>query len=88
MFRTFAVQNLPILCKKRHEGKIVRKYLCMKKTVAINIDTPAGIVQIYNFYTIMVPTPAHKNTKIRFYTHSEILHVSAKHVAIIKVIKF
>jgi hypothetical protein len=60
----------------------------MRKTVAINIDTPAGIVQIHNFYTIIVPTIAHKYTKIRFYTYSEILHVSAKHVVIIKVIKF
>jgi len=60
----------------------------MNKILAINIDTPSGIVQIQNFYTIMVPTHAHKYTKIRFYTYSEILHVSANHVAIIRDIKF
>jgi hypothetical protein len=60
----------------------------MHKTVAINIDTPAGIVQIHNFYTIMLPTNAHKYTKIRFDTYSEILHVSSNHVAIIRDIKF
>jgi len=54
----------------------------MHKTVAINIDTPAGIVQI------MLPTNAHKYTKIRFDTYSELLHVSVNHVAIIRDIKF
>jgi hypothetical protein len=60
----------------------------MHKTVAINTDIAASIVQIHNFYTIMVPTNAHKYTKIRFYTYSEILCVSADHVAIIRDVKF
>jgi hypothetical protein len=87
MFRIIAVQNFPILYKKCHKYKRVWQHPCMHKTVAINIDTPAGIVQIHNFYTIMVPTNAHKYTKIRFYTNTEILHVSASHVAIIRGIK-
>ena len=38
----------------------------MYKTVAINIDSPADIVQIHKFCTLMVPTNTHKYNKIRF----------------------
>jgi hypothetical protein len=42
----------------------------MHKIVAINIDTPAGIVQIHKFYIIMVATNAHKYIKIRSFLHT------------------
>ena len=60
----------------------------MHKTIAINTDTPTGIAQIHNFYTIMLPRNVYKYTKIRFDTYSEILHVSANHVAVTRDIKF